>query len=79
MQVPKPTNSPYAAIRQRIKHLENKKPSVVALTAAKVILERTRAKYWSPEELLALLLTNKELNISYVDHGPPIIIVATKH
>jgi ubiquinone/menaquinone biosynthesis C-methylase UbiE len=79
MQVPKPTQSRYSAIRLRIKYLEKKTPLVIALIAVKVLLERTKAtKYWSPEELLALLLTNKELSISYVDHGPPIFIVATK-
>jgi ubiquinone/menaquinone biosynthesis C-methylase UbiE len=79
MQVPKPTQGLGAAIKTRIKHLEKKTPGVIALVAVKAVLERTKAtKYWTPEELLALLLTNKELKISYVDHGPPIFIVATK-
>jgi ubiquinone/menaquinone biosynthesis C-methylase UbiE len=79
MQVPKPVKSLPKAIKNRIKHLENKTPTVLTLIVIKTILERTRAnKYWTPEELLALLLTNKGLDISYVDHGPPIIVVATK-
>jgi len=79
MQIPKPVGSLSKVIKTRFKHLEKKTPAVMALVALKAVLERTRAtKYWSAEELLALLLTNKELNISFVDHGPPIFIVATK-
>lgn len=79
MQIPRPIGSLYKVIKTRIRHLEKKTPVVVALITVKAALERTKAtKYWSPEELLALMLTNKELKISYVDHGPPIFIIATK-
>ena len=79
MQVPKPTVSLKNTIRARIKYLERKSPTVIALVVFKAVLERSNStKYWSPEELLALLLSNGQLDISYVDHGPPIVIVATK-
>jgi ubiquinone/menaquinone biosynthesis C-methylase UbiE len=78
MQVPRPANSPYAAIRQRLRNLDSRKLVVIALTAAKVLLERTRAKYWTPEELLALLLATGQLRVASIDQGPPIVAVATK-
>jgi len=79
MQIPKPVGSLKKTISTRFKHLEKKTPVIMALVAVKVFLERTGAtKYWSPEELLALLLCNKGLAVSYVDHGPPIFVVASK-
>lgn len=79
VQVPKPATSFRKAINNRFKQLDKKTPRTCALVAAKVFLERTRAtKYWTPEELLALLLSSKQFKISYVEHGPPIFIVATK-
>lgn len=79
MQIPRPVGSLLDTIKVRFKYLEKKTPVIMALVALKVVLERTRAtKYWAPEKLLALLLCNKGLTISYVDHGPPIFIVASK-
>lgn len=79
VQAPKPATSFRKAINNRFKQLDKKTPTTCALVAAKVFLERTRAtKYWTPEELLVLLLSSKQLKISYVDHGPPILIVGTK-
>lgn len=79
VQAPRPATSVRKAINNRFKQLDKKTPVICALVAAKVFLERTRAtKYWTPEELLALLLSCKQLKITYVDHGPPIFIVATK-
>lgn len=79
LQVPKPTKSLYAAVHVRIKHLHKKSFGLICLVIIKAILERTDAtRYWNSEELLALLLSNKDLKMSYVDHGPPIIIVAKK-
>jgi ubiquinone/menaquinone biosynthesis C-methylase UbiE len=78
-QVPKSTDSLGKTVSYRIKRLGRKTPLVIALVAIKAILEKTNAtKYWTPEELLALLLSNKQLNIEFIDHGPPIIIVARK-
>lgn len=79
VQVPRPATSFHTAIKNRLKQLDKKTPSAFVLVAAKVFLERTRAtKYWTPEELLILLLSNKQLKISYVDHGPPIFLVGKK-
>lgn len=78
-QVPKSGDSLGKTISYRLKHLEKKTPLKIALVVIKAGIEKTSAtKYWAPEELLALLLSNKQLNIDSIDHGPPIIIVATK-
>lgn len=78
-QVPKPVKDLPTAVKTRLKHLEKKTPGIMLLVVIKTILERTKVtKYWTPEELLVLLLANKELDIAYVDHGPPIIVVAKK-
>lgn len=79
VQVPRPATSFRKAVSKRFKQLDKKTLMTCVLVAAKVFLERTRAtKYWTPEELLALLISCKKLKISYVDHGPPILIVGTK-
>lgn len=78
-QVPDYTGSLFNVIRLRIKHLEKTTPLTIALVTIKAALERTKStKYWRPEELLTLILSIKQLNIEFIDHGPPIIIVAIK-
>jgi len=79
MQIPAPVNNLRLVIRNRFKYLVKKTPLTMALVAFKALLERTGAtRYWTQEELLAMILGNRELAVSYVDPGPPFFIVATK-
>jgi ubiquinone/menaquinone biosynthesis C-methylase UbiE len=79
MQVPRPSANVRQTIARRLAHLKKKSPLAMLLVAFKVIIERTSAnKYWTTEELLALMMGNKQLKVSSVDPGPPIFIVATK-
>jgi ubiquinone/menaquinone biosynthesis C-methylase UbiE len=79
VQVPRHEISLRTVMSNRIKRLKNKSLVSISLVMAKILLERTRAtKYWTAEQLLAIILTSKQFQIAYIDHGPPIIIVATK-
>lgn len=68
-----------STLRNRIRHLSNKSFAIIALVAFKSVLDRTRmTKYWTPLELLSLVLSTKEFAISSVDHGPPVVIIASR-
>lgn len=78
LQVEKPAQGA-SLIKNRFRHLSDKTIGKIALVALKVGLERTSlTKYWTPLELLSLLLTSKKFAVSTVDHGPPIIITSAK-
>ena len=79
MQIPSPANNLFKVIKTRIKFLVNRTPLNMLLIAVKAILERTSAtRYWTQDELLFLILGNKDFRVTYIDPGPPILIVATK-
>lgn len=78
LQVAKPEGVT-AAIRNRIRHLKDKKFVTIALVTLKAILERTRiTRYWTPMELLSLVLSTKNISVLSIDHGPPFIVTAIK-
>ena len=79
MQIPRPSVGLRQIVKTRVAHMERKSILAVVLVVVKAVLERTSAnRYWTPEELLSLVLGSRQLKVNFVDHGPPILIAASK-
>lgn len=78
LQVAKPERVT-TAIWNRIRHLKDKRLVTIALIALKAVLERTEiTRYWTPMELISLLLSTRDISVLSVEHGPPFIVTAVK-